>query len=84
MKEFKGFRTDRLKKAMEENGATVKDIAKSLYPEVDFIEMTFACDYVKELINKDDCSVPTSEIIAVCKAVNVSADYLLGLSDEMY
>ncbi len=84
MEEYKGFRADRLKKAMEENGATVEDIAKSLYEVFGLVEMDFACECAKALINKEDYNIPAGELYAACKAANVSADYILGLSDEMY
>ena len=84
MEEYKGFRADRLKKAMEENGATVDDIAKSLYEEFGLTEMDFAYACAEKYTYADNYNIPAQELIAVCKAVNVSADYLLGLSDEMY
>ncbi len=85
MKEFKGFRVDRLRKAMNENGSTVEDIAKSLFEEADLIiEKNFAYGYAENLIHGEIYDISGSEFYAVCKAVNVSADYLLGLSDEMY
>ena len=83
MKEYTGFRADRLKKAMKENGATIEDIAKSLREEFGNIRLDFAYMCEEWLIRKDDYNIPARELIAVCKAVNVSADYLLGLSDEM-
>ncbi len=52
MKEFKGFRVDRLRKAMNENGSTVEDIAKSLFEEADLIiEKNFAYGYAENLIH---------------------------------
>ncbi len=84
MEKYKGFRADRLREAMKENGATVDDIANALYEEFGLQEMDFAYMCAKGLVHKDDYNIPAGELIAICKAVNVSADYLLGLSDEMY
>ena len=39
MSEFKGFRTDRLKKAMTENEVTIEDIAKSFYEVFELTDM---------------------------------------------
>ena len=84
MEEYKGFRADRLKKAMEENGATVEDIAKSLYEVFGLTEMDFACECAETLIYSNGHDISAGELYAACKAVNVSSDYILGLSDEMY
>ena len=84
MSEFKGFRTDRLKKAMTENEVTIEDIAKSFYEVFELTDMDFARGCAKSLMYSDNYNIPAGELYSVCKAVNVSADYLLGLSDEMY
>ena len=84
MSEFKGFRADRLKKAMTENEVTVEDKAKSLYKVFEFTDMDFASDCAKSLMYSDNYNIPIGVLYSACKAVNVSADYLLGLSDEMY
>ena len=83
MEEYKGFRADRLKKAMKENGAAVEDIAKSLYEVFGLTEMDFACECAETLIYSNGHDISAGELYAACKAANVSADYLLGLSDEI-
>ena len=83
MAEIKGFRADMLKKAMKENEATIEDIAKSLQEEFGCTDMEFAYACAETYTYADNCNIPTLDLYAICKAVNVSADYLLGLSDEM-
>ena len=82
MAEYKGFRADRLRKAMKENGATVEDIAGAEDEEETLLnDLYFQRFY--ELV--DGIGFPSiSELYKICKYVNVSADYLLGLSDDMY
>ena len=83
MKEFTGFRGDRLREAMKENGASLNDIAEVLKH---IKGLLWGQDEKHHLFGVVNGGVyPTNvEIFAICKAVNVSADYLLGLSDEMY
>lgn len=83
MKEYTGFRADRLREAMKENGAAIEDIAKSLQEEFGYTDMEFAYACAETYTYADNCNIPTLDLYAICKAVNVSADYLLGLSDEM-
>ena len=82
MLEYKGFRADRLREAMEENGAHLEDILH-IYEEYSNI-MTIKNDYrLIDILNERE--IPSiKELFLICKAVNCSADYLLGLSDEMY
>ena len=72
MKEFKGFRADRLREAMKENGATIEDIAVKLHE----IDKYLGYKETEGLIN--GCLTPKdiNHLVAICKAVNVSADYL--------
>ena len=81
MKEYTGFRADRLREAMKENGATIEDILKEL--EKIYGALWQENYHIRNVIAGKD--VPLNvDVFAICKAVNVSADYLLGLSDEMY
>ncbi len=81
MKEFKGFRADRLRKAMKENGATIKDIKKEM--EKNFNISHILDSHIENVVAGKDIPL-NGDIFVICKVVNVSADYLLGLSDEMY
>ena len=83
MEEIKGFRADRLRKAMEENEATIADIVKEMLGEQEGYLSKMYSHRFRNIM--DDLGFPSIiELRAICKAVNVSADYLLGLSDEMY
>ncbi len=80
MEEYKGFRADRLKKAMEENGVTAEDIANTIAQ----VDRHIGIECVKDIVTERNPYVSLYILCLICKAVNVSADYLLGLSDEMY
>ena len=82
MKDFRGFRAERLKIAMKENGVTDNDIVKALR-EADCRskERVFK---ILEGIFSGEYTLSLKEFFVICKTVNCSADYLLGLSDEMY
>lgn len=81
---FRGLRADRFKQVMKEHGATVDDI----FEEVKRTEGgSLFSDDIERLVN-GECSRETKwftvgDIYAICSAVNVSADYLLGLSDKV-
>jgi len=83
MPEFRGFRADRLREAMEENGAAFEDICETLR---EVKKGFFIKDFKYRLLDiTDGCIEPTNEeLYAICYTVGCSADYLLGLSDEMY
>lgn len=88
---FRGFRVDRLREAMKENGATFEDIVKSLCKAFELTDMDFARECAKNLMCSDNYDISTggfsvvcNDLYSICRVVNVSADYLLGLSDEMY
>ena len=83
MSEFKGFMADRLKRAMAENGADIEDICEEMKKDFYLLWEESDRNYIRRIINGK--SLPgIFELFTICKAVNVSADYLLGISDEMY
>lgn len=77
------FSAERLRRAMQDNGATEKDIVAEAYrmgiypPASDTMEI-----YVDRIVWGE--IIPFARMIkAICIAVNVSADYLMGLSERM-
>ena len=83
MSVYEGFRADRLKKAMTENEAAFEDMCEEMRKDLDLFWEESDREYLRRIINGK--AIPgLFDIFTICKAVNVSADYLLGLSDEMY
>lgn len=82
--EQKSFSAERLRKVMENNGATEKDIETEAYklniypPACDTME-----GYIK-LIMSGQVAPSVRMLKAICVSVNVSADYLMGLSERVY
>lgn len=64
---------NRLKKTIKQRGMTQFDLAEA----ADLSEATIS-HYVNE-----KRGIYYYNIVAICKALNVSADYLLGLSDDI-
>jgi len=90
MEKMKGFRADRLREAMKENGASFDDIYDVFQEEFEKSKKEL-CPFINfkyRLLNiADGCRSiePTiEELYIICYAVGCSADYLLGLKDEMY
>lgn len=83
MKEYKGFRADRLREVMEKHEATLNDIAdglsklKSIYPRDIDIK-----SYVNKIIN-GSWEPGYNTLLVICEVCNCTSDYLLGLSDEI-
>jgi len=92
MPEFRGFRTDRLLEAMRENEVCLDDIYeeykkseklnKNLDAKLALID--FKCRLINIAYNSESTEPTNKELYIICYAVGCSADYLLGLSDEMY
>lgn len=83
MSEFKGFRADRLREAMKENGADFEDICEEMKKNFYLLWDESDICYIRRIISGE--SLPGYfEFYSICKAVGCSADYLLGLKDEMY
>lgn len=83
MPEYKGFRADRLREAMEENGAHFEDIVNA-FEENSGEKLSRQGKHILIDIIDGKYEPSINDLCTICKAVNCSADYLLGLSDEMY
>ncbi len=83
MSEFKGFRADRLREVMKENGATFEDICEEMKKDFYLLWVESEKNYLRKIVNGE---IPPRiiEVFTICKVVGCSADYLLGLKDEMY
>ncbi len=83
MGKYKGFRADRLKEAMKENGATFEYICEVMRKEFYLLWDESEKNYIRKIVNGE---IPPRivELFTICGAVGCSADYLLGLKDEMY
>ena len=68
---------------MKENGATIEDIEKYFQMAAGRKPDKFEKTSLLYVLEDDDVHPNLFELFLICKAVNVSADYLLGLSDEM-
>lgn len=64
---------ERLKLAMERRGMSAAKLADAA-----FVTPATICHYAK-----GKRGIYYETLVAICKALNVSADYLLGLSDEI-
>ena len=83
MLNYRGFRADRLKEAMKENGATFEDICEGMRRDFYLLWVGSDINYIRGIINGK--ALPgILELYSICKTVGCSADYLLGLKDEMY
>lgn len=82
MKEYKGFRVDRLADVMKAHGAAIADIVNC---EKELSEDGLGRKNQLWLFDiLDGSAEPTGfEIFVICEACNCTADYLLGLSDEI-
>lgn len=83
MSEFKGFRADRLREAMKENGAAFEDICEGMKKYFYLLWNESDVSYLRGIMN-GNFTPGVFEIFAICNTVGCSADYLLGLKDEMY
>ena len=83
MSEFGGFRADRLREAMKENGAVFEDICEVMRKEFYLLWDESEKNYIRKIVNGE---IPPRivELFTICGVVGCSADYLLGLKDEMY
>lgn len=77
------FSAERLRKAMQDNGATEKDIIAEAYKMGIYLPARYTMEiYVDRIVSGE--MIPFARMIkAICIAVNVSADYLLNLSDKV-
>lgn len=66
----------RLCEIMEERGENQTTLAAKITEQYGIIQRQSIAQYMKGKCNPD-----TIRLSAICKALNVSADYLLGLSD---
>ena len=91
MTEYKCFRADRLKAVMALNEITVEDIEKYW---VEFFKIpeevpkkgdnSFIKMFLEEVLKSNYYEPTLIVLFIICDACNCSADYLLGLSDEIY
>lgn len=91
MTEYKGFRVDRLKAVMALNEVTVEDIEKywvelfkSQGEETKSEDGSFIKMFLEEVLKGHYYEPTLFVLFIICDACNCSADYLLGLSDEIY
>ena len=91
MTEYKGFRADRLKAVMALNEITVEDVEKywveffkSQGEETEIEDGSFIKMFLEKVLNGYYYEPTLLVLFMICDACNCSADYLLGLSDEIY
>ena len=83
MLNYRGFRADRLKEAMKENGATFEDICEGMRRDFYLLWVESDINYIRRIVN-GKTPPGIAELFTICEVVGCSADYLLGLKDEMY
>jgi len=92
MEKFIGFRADRLLNAMRENEVCLDDIYEE-YKKSEKLNknsdskltlIDFKCRLINIAYNSESIEPTIEELYIICYAVGCSADYLLGLKDEIY
>jgi len=76
---FTGFRADRLRKVMKAHEATVKDI-EAVFKKA---KCNASDIYIRGIITGRSKTISLYHLYLICESCNCSADYLIGLSDEI-
>ena len=84
MTEYKGFRADRLRQVMKLHEVTVEDIVEHWVKFFKSQDKRTKKMFLEEVIKGYYYEPSLFILFIICDACNCSADYLLGLSDEIY